>query len=167
MRIVWRGGAVTSLDVKMRVNSVSRLARGRGNASTCACSGAREGMYDDEIAAVLTREGHRSPTCEDKVLPITVQRIRYAASLGVNQPRTRWTQSVGFLSATELAAKLKIPVNWLYVQIRKQRLIVDRQSNGAYIFSDTEDVLKGICNLRNHTVSSIDIRICRPHQEGH
>jgi DNA invertase Pin-like site-specific DNA recombinase len=166
VRIVWRGGAVTSLDVKMRVNSVSKLARGeemRQRVRALAC----EGMYDDEIAAVLTREGHRSPTCEDKVLPITVQRIRHAANIQMNQPRTRWTHSVGVLSANELATKLKIPVNWLYVQIRKQRLIVDRQPNGAYLFSNTEDVLKGILSLRNHTVSNIDLRIYRPHQEGH
>lgn len=166
VRIVWRGGAVTSLGVKMRVNSVSKLARGEEMRQR-VCALACEGMYDDEIAAVLTSEGYRSPTCEDKVLPITVQRIRHAANIEVNQPRTRWTHSVGVLSANELATKLNIPVNWLYVQIRKQRLIVDRQPNGAYLFSNTEDVLQGILSLRNHTVSNIDLRIYQPHQEGH
>lgn len=166
VRIVWRGGAVTSLDVKMRVNSVAKLTRG-AEMRDRAIALARDGMYDDEIAAVLTREGHRSPTCRDKVLPITVQRIRRAAEIEVGQRDVRWHHEVGSLSAPELAAKLRIPVNWLYVQIRKKRLLVDRQSNGAYLFNDSADVLESVKNLRNHTLSSIDLRICQPHQEGH
>lgn len=138
-----------------------RQARARrGNSRPC-------GMYDDEIAAVLTREGHRSPTCENKVLPITVQRIRHAAHIEVSQPHTRWTHSAGGLSAQELAAKLNIPVNWLYVQIRKQRLMVDRQANGTYLFNDTTDILEGVRSLRNHAIDCLDLRICRPYQEGH
>ena len=80
---------------------------------------ARNGMYDDQIAAVLKAEGHHSPNSEDEVLPITVQRIRHAAGMPVSMQRTRWTHDAGVLTAPELAAKLNIPVNWLYVQIRK------------------------------------------------
>ena len=166
VRIVWRGGAVTSLDVKMRVNSVAKLTRGAEMRDRVIAL-ARDGMYDDEIAAVLTREGHRSPTCRDKVLPITVQRIRRAAEIEVGQRDVRWHHEVGSLSAPELAAKLRIPVNWLYVQIRKKRLLVDRQPNGAYVFNDVAGVLEGVKNLRNHTLSSVDLRIYQPHQEGH
>lgn len=166
VRIVWRGGAVTSLDVKMRVNSVAKLTRG-AEMRDRAIALSRDGMYDDEIAAVLTREGHRSPTCRDKVLPITVQRIRRAAEIEVGQRNVRWHHEVGCLSAPELAAKLRIPVNWLYVQIRKKRLLVDRQPNGAYVFNDVAGVLEGVKNLRNHTLSSIDLRIYQPHKEGH
>jgi hypothetical protein len=32
VRIVWRGGAVTDLEVKMKVNSVGKLTRGTENA---------------------------------------------------------------------------------------------------------------------------------------
>ncbi|MGB5083163.1 MAG: recombinase family protein [Methylocystis silviterrae] len=75
VRIVWRGGAATELAIQRRVNAVTKLARGeemRDRALTLA----RAGMYDDQIAAILTSEGHRSPNSESKVLPITVQRIR-------------------------------------------------------------------------------------------
>jgi hypothetical protein len=88
---------------------------------------ARTKMHDDEIAAVLTREGHRSPNCADKVLPITVQRIRLGAGLKGNvEQRTRWRHAADVLSAHELAGVLGIPVNWLYVQIRQGRLLIDR-----------------------------------------
>ena len=81
--------------------------------------------------------------------------------------RTRWRHAPDQLSAQELAAKLNIPVNWLYVQIRKGRLMIDRQPSGAYLFRDTPSVLDAVRNLRNHNLDHVDLRICQPHQEGH
>jgi hypothetical protein len=166
VRIVWRGEAVTELEVQRRVNAVTKLARGeemRDRALTLA----RAGMHDDQIAVVLTSEGHRSPNSESEVLPITVQRIRHTVGMQVSQPRTRWSHDTNVLTAPELAAKLTIPVNWLYVQIRKGRLLVDRQPSGAYLFNDTTNVLDGIQSLRTHKINRLDLRICQPHQEGH
>ena len=72
------------------------------------------------------------------------------------------------LTAPELAAKLMtIAVNWLYVQIKKGRLLVDRQPSGAYLFDDIASVLDGIQSLRTHKIGRLDLRICQPHQEGH
>jgi hypothetical protein len=166
VRIVWRGGAVTKLEVQQRVNAVVKLARGvemRDRALTLA----RAGMYDDQIAAVLTGEGHRSPNSESEVFPITIQRIRHAAGMQVSQPRTRWTHDADVLTAPEFAVKLNVPVNWLYVQIRKGRLLVERQPSGAYLFNGTTAVLDGIQSLRTHKIGCLDLRICQPHQEGH
>ena len=99
--------------------------------------------------------------------PITVQRIRHAAGIQVSKPRSRWSHDSRSLSAPELAAKLGIPVNWLYVQIREKRLLVDRLPSGAYFFQDAPAVLDGIQSLRDHTITRLDLRICEPHQEGH
>jgi hypothetical protein len=128
---------------------------------------ARTGLADDEIAAILTGEGHRSPNCPEKVRPITVQRIRLSAGLKIARQRTRWNHDPGLLSVTELAAKLNIPVKWLYIQIRQKRLLMDQQPSGAYLFENTASVIDGIRNLRNHAVSHLDLRICQPHKEGH
>ena len=166
VRVVWRGGAVTDLEVKMRVNSVDRLTRG-AEMRDRVLDLAREGLPDVEIATVLTAEGHRSPNCHEKVLPMTVQRIRHAAGIQVSEPRSRWAHDSSSLSAPELAERLSIPVNWLYVQIRQKRLLVDRQPSGAYLFENSPVVLKAVRSLRNHTSSCIDLRICQPHQEGH
>jgi len=73
-RIEWRGFAVTDLDVKMRVNPVATLTRG-GELRDRLFEPAQAGMPDDQIARVLTGEGHRSPNCADKVLPGTLKRI--------------------------------------------------------------------------------------------
>lgn len=71
------------------------------------------------------------------------------------------------LSAQELASKLNIPVNWLYVQIRQGRLALDRQPTGAYLFENTASVVEAIQDLRNRLVRHLDLRISQPHQEGH
>jgi hypothetical protein len=128
---------------------------------------ARTGIADDEIAVILTAEGHRWPNCPEKVRPITVQRIRLGAGLKTARQRTRWNHDPGLLGVTELAAKLNIPVKWFYIQIRQKRLLMDRQPSGAYLFKNTASVIDGIRNLRNHTVSHLDLRIHQPHKEGH
>jgi hypothetical protein len=144
VRIVWRGGAVSEIDVKMRVGSVAKLTRGE-EMQERVTKLARTGLHDDEIAAVLTREGHRSPNSTDKVLPATVQRIRYDAGLkGLVEQRTRWQHSEDVLSANELARALKIPVNWIYVQIRHGRLLIDPHPTGAHLFSNTPAVIEAV-----------------------
>jgi DNA invertase Pin-like site-specific DNA recombinase len=166
VRIVWRGGTVTSLEVKMKVNSVAKLVRGAEMRDRVLAL-AYGGMPDDEIAAVLTAEGHRSPNCESSVPPITVQRIRRSAGIRVREPRRRWSHDITLLSAPELAARLKIPVNWIYVQIRRGRLLIDQQPSGAYLFQDTPAALDALQSLRNHTIDHLDLRICQPYQQGH
>ncbi|RWK78999.1 MAG: recombinase family protein [Mesorhizobium sp.] len=166
VRIVWRGGAVTELEVKMKVNSVAKLTRGEEMRARLLDL-AQAGMPDDAIAAVLTREGHHSPNCVDKVLPITVQRIRLGAGIRITTQRNRWTHEFTSLSATQLAARLNIPVNWIYVQIRQKRLLIDRQSTGAYLFQNSPSVINAVRDLRNHTISHVDLRIIQPHQEGY
>ncbi len=106
-------------------------------------------------------------TCVDMVLPITVQRIRLGAGIKVTIQRNRWHHTPNMLSANEVAATLGIPVNWLYVQIRKGHLRIDRQSTGAHLFPNSPHTLDAVQSLRNHTVSSIDLRINQPDKEGH
>ncbi|WP_323006989.1 hypothetical protein [Pseudorhodobacter sp.] len=165
-RIVWRGGAVTELEVKMQVNSLANLARG-DEMRDRILELAQAGVPDDEIANGLTSEGHRSPNCADKVLPVTVQRIRSAAGIKVADQRHRWHHDPDLLTANELASRLGIPVNWLYVQIRKRQLLIERQPSGAYLFPDAPSVLDAVRSLRNHTISSLDLRINKPDKEGH
>lgn len=166
VRIVWRGGAVSELEVKMRVNSIARLSRGK-EMHQRVLELAQAKMHDDEIAALLTKEGHRSPNCAEKVLPITVQRIRLHAGVRQAEQRTRWRHSPDFLSAPELAGALNIPVNWLYVQIRQGRLLVDRHPSGAHLFRNAPSVIDAVRKLRNHDLDHLDLKICQPTQEGH
>ncbi|HUB14202.1 MAG TPA: recombinase family protein [Acetobacteraceae bacterium] len=166
VRIVWRGGAVTNLEVKLKVNSIAKLTRGLEMRDRVLAL-ARNGMPDEEIAAALTNDGHRSPNCENTLLPITVSRIRRGAGVRVAERRTKWSHDIGWLSPPELAARLDIPVNWIYVQIRQKRLLIDQQPTGAYLFQDNPLVLDAVRNLRRHLIGRLDLRICQPHQKGH
>jgi len=166
VRIVWRGGAVSELDVKRTVSAIAHLTRGEEMRQRLI-ELARAGVPDDEIAAVLTGEGHRSPACPEQVLTATVQGIRRGAGIKVTEQRSRWTHDPSLLSANELAARLNIPVNWLYVQIRQKRLLIDHQPTGAYLFRNTPSVMEAVQNLRNHSVSHLDLRINQPLEEGH
>ena len=166
VRIVWRGGAVSELEVKMKVNALAHLAHG-AKMSERVLQLAQTGIPDEEIAVTLTAEGHRSPNCLDRVLQITVQRIRLAAGIKVRNQRTRWEHASSVLSANQLAARLEIPVNWLYVQIRAGRLQIDRQPNGAYLFHNTHEVIEAVKSLRDHSIEHLDLRISELHQERH
>jgi hypothetical protein len=44
----------------------------------------------------------------------------------MTEPRTRWSHDTGLRGAPQLAVRLNIPVNWIYVQIRQKHLLIDR-----------------------------------------
>src|SRR4029453_2492481 len=106
VRIVWRGGATTELTVMMPVNSLAALPR-QQEMERRICELAPKGIYDDEIARILTAEGYRSPRCVDAVLPSTVQSVRLRCRIRAARQRTRWPKVEGQLSVTELAARLR------------------------------------------------------------
>ena len=166
LRVVWRGGAVSELSVLRPVTGIASLTRG-AEMRERILELARDEMPDDEIAAALTREGHRSPTCPDRVLPVTVQGVRLAAGLKVKAQRTRWCHPPGALGVTAMAERMRIPSKWLYVQIRSGRILIDRQPSGAYLFNDTPEIVTALHRLRNRAVERVDLRARQPAQEGH
>ena len=119
---------------------------------------ARGGMYDDQIAAVLTGEGHRSPNSEREVFPITIQRIRHAAGMQVSQPRTRWTHDADVLTAPN-SGKLNIPVESLYVQIEEKEALGRAPAERSLLFNDTAAVLHGVQRLRGHEIDHLDLNL--------
>jgi len=165
-RVIWRGGVVSELTVKLAVARLTALTRGAEMRERVIAL-ARADMPDEEIAALLTSEGHRSPTCAERVLPVTVRRIRQQAGLGPRTPRSRWRHSSDLLGIHALARRLNIPAKWLYSQIRTGCLLIDRQPTGAYLFEDTEAVIQAIRNLRDRTVDRIDLRPHQPNYTGY
>ena len=166
VRVVWRGGAVSELAVTRPVTSLASLTRG-AEMRERILDLARAELPDEEIAALLTREGHRSPRCTDRVMPITVQRIRLQAGVKICKQRTRWRHAPDRLGVTAMAERLGIPAKWLYVQIRAGRILIDPQPNRAYLFEDAPKVIEALHRLRSHTVEQVDLRAHQPTQEGH
>lgn len=166
VRLVWVGGAVSELAVPRRVNGIDDLAHGTQMRSRIF-ELAGQGLTDNVIAAQLTREGHRSPSCPERVLPTTVQGVRLGAGIKITRQRTRWPLEPGRLGVTALAERLGIPPKWLYVQIRQGRITIDRRANGAYLFDDTPHTIEALRNLRSRAVECIDLRAHQHDTEGH
>jgi hypothetical protein len=135
------------------VNGIAALTRG-AEMQVRILELAHAGLHDEEIAVLLTQEGHRSPTCPDREHPTTVQRIRLAAGVRIATQRTRWRHGPGQLGVTAMAARMGIPAKWLYVQIRSGRILIDRQPSGAYLFDDTPETVDILLSLRNRAVSA-------------
>lgn len=165
VRIVWRGGAMSELAVARPVNGIAALTRG-AEMQVRILELAHAGLHDDEIAVLLTQEGHRSPTCPDRVHPTTVQRIRLAAGVRIATQRTRWRHGPGQLGVTAMAARMGVPAKWLYVQIRSGRILIDRQPSGAYLFDDTPETVDILLGLRNRAVKRVELRTRQRAQEG-
>lgn len=133
VRIVWRGGATTELLVTLPVNAVAALPRHKEMVERI-CALAHEGMHDDEIAHILTEEGHHSPWEADKVLPVTVRRIRLKHRLKVRPRQTRWAAVTGHLTVTQLASRLGIRAKWIYVQLKRGSILTTREPSGRFLF---------------------------------
>ena len=74
-RIVWRGGATTTLQIPVTVGALTDLSN-LAEMEQIIADLARGGQSDDDIAAHLTQLGYRSPRNPKAVLPSTVQTIR-------------------------------------------------------------------------------------------
>ncbi|WMT72101.1 hypothetical protein [Bradyrhizobium sp. Ash2021] len=157
VRIVWRGGATTELCVTLPVNAVAALPRHLEMVERI-CTLAHEGMHDGEIARILTQEGYHSPWVADKVLPVTVQRIRLKHRFKVRPRQTRWPAVTDRLTVIQLATRLGIPAKWIYVQIKRGSILTTREPSGRFLFPDNATALQAVCSLRNHRVANIDLR---------
>jgi DNA invertase Pin-like site-specific DNA recombinase len=164
VRIVWRGGEVSELAVRRPVAGVAALTRG-AEMRERVVELARRGVPDEEIAATLTAEGHRSPTCPDQVLPITVQRLRHQSGLKT-KARSRWRHAPDLLGVAALSERMHIPAKWIYTQLRTGRILLDAQPGGAHLFRDAAEVINAVRSLRDRKVDQVDLRADQPHTEG-
>ena len=155
VRIVWRGGAATELTVMMPVNALAVLPR-HAEMEQRVCELAAAGHYDDEIARMLTAEGHRSPWRGTEVLASTVRGIRIRHGVKVRQ-RTRWPAVSGCLTVTQLAERLQLPQKWIYTQLRRGVLRTVLEPSGRYLFPDTEPAMQAIRELREHRMQRVDL----------
>jgi DNA invertase Pin-like site-specific DNA recombinase len=156
VRIVWRGGATTELAVMMPVNALAALPR-HAEMEQRVCELAATGLYDDEIARMLTAEGHRSPWRGAEVLPSTVRGIRLRHGMKTVRQRTRWPAVPGCLTVAQLAERLRIPQKWIHTQLRRGALRATHEPSGRYLFPDTEPAMQAVRELRERRTMHVDL----------
>jgi len=153
-RIVWRGGAVSELEVPSTVGTLRDL---NGFAEMAAQSLALEaqGQSDEEIAQLLTTQGWRSPQ-RPHVLPSTVKSIRlqHGRLHRYRGPRPRHVP--GWLTVSQLATALGVKAHWVYHLIRREQIIVTRDpATRLYLFPDRPETLEDFRRLQPGHISQV------------
>jgi DNA invertase Pin-like site-specific DNA recombinase len=166
VRIVWRGGAVSELEVTMPVNALTALSR-YAEMEARVLTLARAGVDDIAIAQTLAAEGHHSARHPTAMLPSTVRDIRLQHGLKLVPEQTRWPQVPGWLTVTGIAARLQVSEKWLRGRIRDGAIRTVRESSGRYLFPDDERALEILRQLRANMVKQVDLMPRTLQHQGH
>jgi DNA invertase Pin-like site-specific DNA recombinase/predicted DNA-binding transcriptional regulator AlpA len=154
-RIVWRGGAVTEKDVSVPVGSL----RDMGNADQLEeqiLTLESQGKSDEDIAAILTDAGFRSPQ-KERLLSSTVQtiRLKHKRIHRFSGPRPRRIK--GFLTLPQVAEKVGVKPHWIYhlIDIKVIRINKDKK-RGLYLFPDSKKTIGDFRRLKTGSVKRLD-----------
>jgi len=152
VRVVWRGGLSTTAEVRVPVQSFSRLSDGKEIKDTILRL-TRAGQSDEQIAAILTGNGHHAPH-GGAINPGTVRRLRSAYRITRFPNKSRLPRKPGFLTIAQVAEKLKIESNKIYRYILNGRIVVKKDEDlKCYLFPDK---LATLAQLRQLLDSKIE-----------
>ena len=147
VRVVWRGGDISVVDVPAAVGSLAALSR-HAELEARVLELARAGRSDEAIAAELTADGHRSPMRE-QVLPSTVQIIRLRHGVLLKRSQSHPRHVPGRLTIPQLAAQLGVSAHWLYDRVHNGTIAIARDEHtGLYLFPDAPGTLERLRKLR-------------------
>jgi len=147
-RIVWKGGDVTTLTIPIAVGSMDALSNGAELEQRIVAL-SRDGVDDAMIAQQLTAEGFRSPTDPQRVLTNTVRCTRLKFGVLITRSQSHPCRVPGYLSITQLAQALEVPVHWIYDRIHNGTIRVARNAQaGAYLFPDSAETLNQFKQLQ-------------------
>ncbi len=97
---------------------------------------AKEGLRDEEIATLLTQKGYRSPRRND-VRPTTVRTVRLRRCQLSRHGGTHPRCIPGYLTVSQVANRLGVPIHWIYDRIHKGTIEIARDGKTKlYLFPD-------------------------------
>jgi len=153
VRVVWRGGQTTTTELRVPVNSFARLSDKKQIEETITRL-AREGQTDEQIATVLTANGHRAP-CGHEIGAAAVCKIRLAHGILRYPNKSRQCRKTGYLTLTQLADKLNVAYTRIYRHIVEGKLNV-KKAGKCYLFPDKPDTLAQLRQLLEGKISRLD-----------
>lgn len=140
-RVVWKGGEVTTAAIPIPVGSWPELSQAKELESQILQLAATS-RSDEEIARHLTQEGYRSPM-RDIVLPSTVATVRLRHRTLVAHRQSHQCRIPGYLTVPQVAAKLRIPPDWIHHQIHKGTIQVTKDPQTHFhLFPDQTKTLE-------------------------
>jgi DNA invertase Pin-like site-specific DNA recombinase len=135
VRIVWRGGETTSVPLPVTVGALSRLSGGQ-EMEKKILQLAKKGKSDEEIASLLTEQGHRSPK-QSTVLVSTVRIIRLRHRLLRVRSQSHPRRIPGRLTVPQLARTVRVTPHWIYDRIHNGTIEIARDAaTKLYLFPD-------------------------------
>jgi DNA invertase Pin-like site-specific DNA recombinase len=135
VRIVWRGGETTAAVVPVTIGSLARLPSAPEMEKEILAL-ARAGKTDEEIAALLTQQGYRSPK-HATVLPSTVRILRLRYRLLRERRQSHPRRIPGRLTVPQIAQATGITPHWIYDRIHNGTIRVTRdRKTRLYLFPD-------------------------------
>jgi DNA invertase Pin-like site-specific DNA recombinase len=147
VRIVWRGGDTTASALPVTVGALARLSSAQEMEKEILRL-AKAGETDEEIAALLTQQGHRSPK-HATVLPSTVRICRLRHRLFRKRSQSHPRRITGCLTVPQLARALKITPHWIYDRIHNGTIRVRRDlQTKLFLFPDEPRTLTLFQQLR-------------------
>ena len=129
-RIVWRGGAVSELEVPCTVGTLRDLT-GFAQMEAQVLRLEAQGHADEDIAQRLTAQGFRSPQ-RPRVLASTIRtiRLRHGRLHRYRGPRPRRVPSA--LTVPQIATAVGVKPHWVYHLIPYSQNIRTRVPTGVY-----------------------------------
>src|SRR5262249_19868395 len=113
------------------------------------------GTSDDEMARQLTQHGYRSPS-RPAVLPSTVKGIRLKLGLMQNRSQSHPRRIAEYLTVPQLAKALGITPHWVYHQIQRGAVGIQRQAQPRlYPSPDCPETLEALRQLRAGHLSEL------------
>jgi DNA invertase Pin-like site-specific DNA recombinase len=153
-RIVWRGGAVSELEVPCTVGTLRDLT-GFAQMEAQVLRLEAQGHADEDIAQRLTSQGLRSPQ-RPRVLSSTVRtiRLRHGRLHRYWGPRPRRVPHS--LTVPQIATAVGVKPHWVYHLIRRGRIVVSRdEASGLYLFPDGAETLAAFRQLRDGHITEL------------
>ncbi len=153
-RIVWRGGAVSELDIPCSVGRLTDL-RTFSQLETQILRREAQGKSDEEIAQLLTRKGFRS-SHHTELRPSTVRqiRLRHGRLHRYWGPRPRRVS--GALTVPQIATAVEVKPHWISHLISRGRISVGREkASGLSLFPDRPETLEAFRQLRDGQITAL------------
>ena len=148
IRIVWRGGETTTAQLPVTVGSLARRS-GAVEMEKQILALAPKGQTDEDIAALLTEQGYRSPK-HTTVLPSTVRILRLRHRLFRKRSQSHPRHIPGYLTVPQVARQLGITVHWIYDRIHNGTIAMTRDPDtNLYLFPDKPRTITLFKQLRS------------------
>jgi DNA invertase Pin-like site-specific DNA recombinase len=156
VRVVWRGGAFSSVTVAVPVKTMQKLSQFEQMQQEVLRLAA-QGHSDAETAQRLSRAGFRSPS-RPAVLPSTVREIRLRNGVLLHPGSSRPRNVAGYLTVTAMAKKLGILSHWIYDRIHSGVIQVPKDDQSrTYLIPENQKTLKQFRQLLSGKLQSLRI----------